>query len=209
MNLIPFSKDFLKLNEALPFGLRDAGGRLLLAAGSKVDREDRLAELRHNDLFADEVESSEWRRRLGSAMSTMILQNASLQKISDARPVAEAPPKPVRELGVGEQWTELSLVLEAALRDVRPDAPWMSRLTAVHERALRFAERRPDASLYHLIYTAGSSTERYSSNHALLCMQIARAAALTLGWDATLLHSLDLAALTMNVSMRRLQDLLP
>ena len=50
MNLVPFSKQYLRLNEALPFGLRDAAGRLLLAAGSRVDNSDRLEELRNSDL---------------------------------------------------------------------------------------------------------------------------------------------------------------
>ena len=90
MNLIPFSRQYLRLNESLPFGIRDASGRLLLAAGSKVDRSDMLAELQANDLYADEFESSEWRKRLASAMASAIRQNASLRKIADARPEAAA-----------------------------------------------------------------------------------------------------------------------
>lgn len=34
MHLIPFSKQYLRLNEALPFGVRDGDGRLLLSAGA-------------------------------------------------------------------------------------------------------------------------------------------------------------------------------
>ncbi|WP_088281806.1 HD-GYP domain-containing protein [Ideonella sp. A 288] len=208
MNLIPFSKQYLRLNESLPFGVRDASGRLLLAAGVRLDRPETLVELQAADLYADEVESSEWRRRLNGAMDAMIRQNVSLQRISEARPEIEQERSTARELGFFEQWHELALVLDSALRDMRPDTAWMTRLMAVRERVLRFAERKLDASLYHLIFQAGHSTERYSSNHGLLCMLIARETARTLGWGDAEVTSLEQAALTMNVSMRRLQDTL-
>lgn len=208
MNLIPFSRQYLRLNESLPFGIRDASGRLLLAAGSKVDRTDMLAELQANDLYADEFESSEWRKRLASAMDSAIRQNASLRKIADARPEGEVEKPKGRELGIGESWGELALVLESSLRDLRSETTWMARLVAVRDQAQRLADRRPDASLYHLIHTAGASTEHYSANHSLLCMVVAREAAVTLGLGDELIASLVHAALTMNVAMRRLQDLL-
>ena len=55
VNLITFSKQYLRLDEALPFGVRDAHGRLLLAAGQRIDSGRRLAELRELELFADEA----------------------------------------------------------------------------------------------------------------------------------------------------------
>lgn len=208
MNLIPFSKQYLRLNETLPFGVRDAEGRLLLAAGQRLDRRE-LAELMCAELFADEHESSEWRRRLGGTVDAMIRRNVSLSQIAEARPDASAERgSDGRRAGIGDQWTEVVLVLDAALRDLRADSSWMPRLAAAHDRSLRLGEHRLDASLYHLIYTAGHSTEHYSSHHALLCLLIARQTALTLGWDAAVVRSLEMAALTMNVSMRRLQDLL-
>src|SRR5258705_3439110 len=78
VNLITFSKQYLRLDEALPFGVRDAQGRLLLAAGQRIDNAQRLAELRGLELFADEDESSDWRRRLALTVDTMVRQNATL-----------------------------------------------------------------------------------------------------------------------------------
>lgn len=209
MTLIPFSRQYLRLNEALPFGVRDGTGRLLLAAGARLDRAELLTELQAAELFADETESSEWRRRLNGALSTMVLKNESLKNIANARPAEAEKDKPgVREKGFLEQWNELAMVLDGAIRDMRPDTAWMARLMAVHERASRLLERRLDATLYHLIFTAGHSTERYSTHHGLLCMVIARESARTLGWSEALVGSLDMAALTMNASMRKLQDAL-
>lgn len=212
VNLVPFSKQYLRLNEALPFGLRDAGGRLLLAAGSRVDRVDVLEELRGAELYAEENESSDWRRRLGGAMDAMLLRNAPLGRIADAR-----PDTPTREetsslrqftLRFGEQWDELASSLDALLRDPVADRNWQQRLHALCDRVRAVSERRLDDSLYHLIYTAGHSTEHYSSHHALLCLLVARETARLLELDAVLVDSLEHAALTMNLSIRRLQDML-
>jgi HD-GYP domain-containing protein (c-di-GMP phosphodiesterase class II) len=63
-----------------------------------------------------------------------------------------------------------------------------------------------DASLYHLIHSAGHSLEKYSSHHALLVMVVCEQAAQLLGWSDDALRSLGCAALTMNVAMASLQD---
>lgn len=117
-------------------------------------------------------------------------------------PSANAPV----ELGFARQWSQLALVLDATQREMSADSPWLVRLRAVHDRALRLFSARGDASLYHLIYTAGHVTERYSSHHSLLCLLIAHATAKALGWSPELITSMDMANLTMNVSMRSLQD---
>lgn len=109
-------------------------------------------------------------------------------------------------LGFAQQWSQLALVLDATQREMSLESPWQVRLRAVHDRALRLYSTRGDASLYHLIYTAGHVTERYSSHHSLLCLLIANATAKALRWSPELITSMDMANLTMNVSMRALQD---
>lgn len=211
MNLVPFSKQYLRLNEALPFGLRDAAGRLLLAAGARIDNALMLDELRGAELYADEGESSDWRRRLGGAIDAMLLRNAPLGRIAEARPSAVADePNAIRgfTLRFGEQWDELGAALDALLREPGADRQWLQRLMALAERVRSLGERRFDDSLYHLIYTAGHTTQSYCAHHALLCMLVVREAARMLRWDTELRTSLEHAALTMNLSIRRLQDML-
>ncbi|MBL0088347.1 MAG: hypothetical protein IPP44_17495 [Ideonella sp.] len=118
----------------------------------------------------------------------------------------DKPATPAAEPGFAQQWGQLSLVLDATQREMRADSPWLVRLRAVQDRALRLYSTRGDASLYHLIYTAGHFTERYSSHHSLLCMVIAHSVAKALNWSAELISSMDMASLTMNASMRVLQD---
>ena len=206
MNLSPFSKQYLRIGQALPFPLRDGGGRQLLAAHVRLDDPQTFAGLQAAELFADDSESNDWRRRLASAVDAALRQKALLQGAGDTPGAGGRERNAGATKGVGEQWAEFAAVLDVTLRDLGAETPWMSRLTAVHARASRLAEQRLDASLYHLIYSAGNSTERYSSNHSLLCLLVAIETASKLGWDADLVNSLSMAALTMNVSMRRLQD---
>lgn len=210
MKLVSFSPQYLRLKEALPFGVRDSSGCLLLGAGQVIETAEQMEMLRGKSLFADEAESAEWRRRLNAAMDSMVRQNASLKDIAAARPAEEAKDqKPQRpDAPLPEQWEDLAAALDAVLRDARPEPDWIARVLDVHERARKLAQRRPDASLYYLIYSAGHSTERYASHHALLTMTISEMAAGLLGWEPALVDSIGRASLTMNVAMARLQDLL-
>ena len=206
MNLIPFSKQYLRLHEALPFGLRDGGGRLLLAAGQRVDSSERLEQLLREPLFADETESSDWRRRLTATVDAMIRRNASLKDIADARPAAVQAAAPDEALATGPQCNALAMAVDGALRDPQAEPGWTARLQALQARARALRLRRLDAALYHLIYAAGQDAAHYSCHHALLCALIAGEAAARLDWSDDTVASLECAALTMNVAMRRLQD---
>lgn len=207
MKLVPFSPQYLHLNEPLPLSVRDASGRLLLGAGKLIESSASLEEMSGHPLFADETEAIEWNRRLAAAMDQRIRQGAPLKDVLAARPDA-----PVRDAAgpaaptMAEQWHERVVLLESALRDVRSTGEWRARLFAAHARARQLAQKRLDASLYHLVYEAAHSTEKYSCHHALLTLLICEQAGPLLGWKQGWVDSLGRAALAMNVAMLRLQD---
>ena len=207
MKLVTFSPQYLRLNEPLPFGVRDASGRLLLSAGQIINSRSGLEEIAKQPLFADEAESADWNRRLAAAMDQMIRQGAPLKDVVAARP--EGPAREAATptlLTLAEQWQGLVTQLDSALRDVRTGGDWRSRLFSVHVRSRQLALKRLDASLYHLVYEAGHSTQKYSCHHALLTLLICEQAAPLLGWSPAWTDSVGRAALCMNVSMIRLQD---
>ncbi|HMO47082.1 MAG TPA: phosphohydrolase [Rubrivivax sp.] len=207
MKLIAFSAEHLRLDSPLPFGLRDASGRLLLLAGASIASGERLQHLRAQPLYADEDESNEWRRRLGATVGAMLRRNAPLGSIAEARPQdAARDAAGSGDAGVPDQCESLADMLHIALRDARPHAEFVARIRLVHERASRLAQRQADAALYHLIHAAGHSVYKYSSRHALLVMLVCDQAARVLGWSGELLRSLGGAALSMNVAMAALQD---
>ena len=207
MKLLPFSHEYLRLNEPLPFGIYDAGGRLLLSAAQAIQTEDQLGRFHTQACFCDESESNEWRRKLLATVDGLLRKNATVGVIAQARADGSAAAQGQRvEATLPEAWAALAYALDAPLRDPRPDSDWVARILSVHERARKLAASRTDGSLYHLVYHAGSSTERYSANHALLTMLICELAAQRLGWPAAAIDSLGRAALSMNVAMTRLQD---
>lgn len=208
MKLVPFSSQYLQLNEPLPFGVRDAAGRLLLVAGKLIDSASMLGELARQPLFSDEAESADWMRRLSAAMDQAIRQGASLKDVVAVRPDSAPGREAVAPaaMKLAEQWQELVMHLDSALRDARAGTDWRARLFSVHVRARQLAHKRLDASLYHLVYEAGHSTEKYSCHHALLTLLICEQAGPLLGWSQARVDSVGRAALTMNVAMQRLQD---
>jgi len=207
MKLVSFQPEYLRIGEGLPFGVRDAAGRLLLAAGQVIDSDHRMAELRSQPLFAAEVESALWFKRLVGAMDARLREGALLHQVASARPEAEVPrDAPRRPLTLAEEWGEIVSHLDTALRELRPGVDCQARVLAVHARARALATRRTDASLYLLVYEAARSTLKYSSHHAVLTMVISELAARMLAWQQPWIDSLGRAALMMNVSMRRLQD---
>ncbi len=209
MRLVPFQHDHLRIGEPLPFGLRDQGGRLLLAGGQVVENEDRLEELRSQSLFADQFESADWFRRLAGAVDARIREGVELREVATARPGAVSrEAAAAKELTLPDEWHEIISHLDGVLRAVQPDTDWRPRLMAIHGRARVLGAKRLDGSLYFLIFEAGQSTKKYSSHHALLTMLICEQAATLLGWEQPHIDSLGRSALVMNVSMLRLQDLL-
>jgi HD-GYP domain-containing protein (c-di-GMP phosphodiesterase class II) len=207
VTLVPFSSSYLKRDSLLPFALHDAGGRLLLSAGLKVDTQAQLETLLAQPLFVDEAETANWKRRVQAAMDLKMRQGATLGEVAAAVPEPEAKETaPRAALPMVEQWDMLIGQLDGVLRDIRPDNDWLARLLAVRERARGLLARRADASLYCLVHGAGHSVAKYSSSHAMLTMAICQLSGPLLDWPAEQIDSLTLAALTMNVSMLRLQD---
>lgn len=208
MKLIAFSHEYLRVNEPLPFGVFDAGGRLLLNTAQAITGEEQLRQLKAQPVFCDEAESTEWRRKLHATVDGLLRQNATMQAIASARPEVRtgAAEEARREASLPQAWSELATVLDASLRDPRPDSNWVSRVFAVQDRARRLLTRRTDGSLYHLVFHAGHNTEKYSAHHALLTLLVAELAAQRLGLPQDDIDTLGRAALTMNVGMTRLQD---
>ena len=185
----------------------DADGQLLLSAGMRIDSPASLEGLNKQALFADETESAEWERRLAAAVDQRTRQGAALKGGVATRPEGAAREAATRSaLTLAGQWLDLVMQLDAVLCDVRPGSDWRSRLFAVHVRARQLAQTRLDASLYHLVYQAGHSTQNYSCHHALLTLLICEQAALRLDWSRACTDSLGRAALCMNVAMLHLSD---
>ncbi|WP_066332543.1 HD-GYP domain-containing protein [Azohydromonas lata] len=202
MKLVPFPQPYLETNNELPFDVFDGKGRLLLAAGQQIEP-NTLTYLLRWELFADEAQSMAWRRQLMGV------------DVSKRRKIAEDDEDDFDEYGavqkrlsLGREWSTLVVALDSVLREPRADPGWVRELCSVRQRVRQVAERALDASVCHLIYTGGMHANLYSCHQALRCMLIAGECARAMGWSTEMVESLENAALTMNVAMRALQDML-
>jgi HD-GYP domain-containing protein (c-di-GMP phosphodiesterase class II) len=208
VKLVAFDPQQLRPGLPLPFGLRDAAGRLLLAPGQKIKDDDTLRELTDEPLYTTEAEAHEWRRRLAAAMDVKLREGASLKDVVAARPDMQREAARRAELSLPEAWEELAQKLDTLLRCFATTKDGLPRLIEIQQAARELGTRRSDGSLYYLIYQAAVYTERYASHHALLTLLIAESAARHLGVPEPELDSLCLAAVGMNIGMHKLQDLL-
>ncbi len=205
VSLTRLSPEHVETQESLPFDLFDAQGRLLLLAHAPLDCREVRASLRAFDGIYGETHSVKaWRLRLAQAMDDLVRRNAPLSQIARVRPARLAD---MRADAVGQdEWEALSDQLDAALRDPQPGQPWLAGVLQVQTRLHALTASRMDEALFHFIYGGARDAERYSSRQALRCVLVAGEVARELRWDAQRVQSLERAALTMNVTLRRLQD---
>lgn len=208
MKLVPFSKEYLRVDVSLPFPLRDDTGRLLLAANQKIESEPQLAALCRMALFTGEQEAADWRRRVAEKVNGLMIHGASLNAIADALPdqKAEAAPRDTTGMPFQVELDTLLLQLDALLGHVDPGSRWPERFAAVCQPLQALTARRFDSTVYLLVQQASTSLERYSAHHAVLTATVAAEVARQMRWPQADLDRLFSASLSMNVAMTRAQD---
>jgi hypothetical protein len=198
VKLVPLPPQYLFDITELPFDVFSSQGRLLLAARTPIDYATRLQLLRWV-VYAEEVASQGWRQHMERQEEE---RKEQLRRASDDYLPSS------RRLNLSQEWTMAAMALEAALREPRSDGQWIRAVLELRTRARHLAEISVDASVCHLIHTGGMHTNLYSCHQSLRCMVVAGECARALGWGNERVKSLEYAALTMNVSIRRLQDML-
>lgn len=105
-----------------------------------------------------------------------------------------------------QQWSDLEARLHVLLLTPTQQADFPRQLQALHQRMMHLLDMDADSTLYWLFQLAAASTVAYSASHAIICASLCHLVAPGLGFTPEQSSSLSLAALTMNVSMTRLQD---
>lgn len=182
MELISLEQVFqiLKPGVPLPFGVRDARGRLLLARGLVVAEQAKLLELLNRGMYVD---SDEVPRHTTGAKS-----------YNTTRPVE---PFSVR-------WEAMLRKLGLLLR--APSDPGFLR--QIREIAVQLAnapETCTDQIIFLIVRHDYSQTDRYSEAHAMHVAALCNLVGRRLGWGDARRLSLIGAALTMNLGMTTLQ----
>lgn len=210
MKLVPFSKEYLRLDVSLPFPLRDGSGNLLLAANQMIASESQLASLSKLELFTGEQEATDWRRRVAEKVNGLLIGGANLNTIAQALPDQQSTSstREDNEVPFTVELDTLLLQLDATLRQATPGSGWLERFAPPSQALQQLTRRRFDSVVYTMVQHASTMLERYSTHHAVLVASVAAEAARLMQWTAAEVDSLFAAGLSMNVAMTREQDML-
>lgn len=178
MRLCPLVKvrHQIKLGQPLPFGIRDAGGRLLLARGITIAEEEQLDALLERGAFIDLDE----------------LQGARAE-------ILRAPPERLPVLW--RAWIER---IDAALH-AAPGPQWLETVQEQARTLLTLIDRCPDLAIFMIVRRDGPERSHYGVLHAVHAAASGVLVARRLGLDEARTLSLVQAALTMNLAVLDLQ----
>jgi HD-GYP domain-containing protein (c-di-GMP phosphodiesterase class II) len=213
-DLIAVSPAQLHVGAQLRFTLRDEAGRVLLAKGLRIEDLAALESLqKRKAVFVEYEESDEALKVLMSGLNEATRRDAPLKDIdklvSFKNPEAESTFKGT----LPEAWAQIESRLKINLGQLavggETGADALQRLaTQVDQIRQELFNRDRDAAVFVLLHRAVTGFSGYSALHALLCSCVCHLLAeplkLTPEEDASLVR----AALTMNVTMTTLQDLL-
>lgn len=181
MKLVPIQQvgGLIKAGAPLPFGVRDAEGKLLLAKGQPVPNEQMREALLNRGVFVDMDELRDPSKRGGDDGT-----------------------------GGGEdffaRWETLQTRLSVLLR--APQEPlFLPRVKECAGQLIAWAERFPDQLLFVVIQHDHSRHEVYGLAHLLHTAAVAALLSRRLAWTPERQKSLVGAALTMNLSIIDLQ----
>jgi len=210
---VELSPKLLKLGMVLDFTLYDEHGRMLLARRQRIDTPHLLSILQARPfLFADQDESREPIKVVMASLEKAIQQNAPLKDIDKFHTLSNTPreePADV-EVPLPQACSDLEDRLRTAQGNLSADptvarqvVPRIDQITAQLKTLLA---RDEAGSLFLLVNRAITGFTGYSTLHSLLCAGLAVSVGKSAGLSEAEQQALDRAALTMNVSVKQLQD---
>jgi hypothetical protein len=192
-------QECVAVNAPLPFNVRNADKTLLLARGQIVRTAAQMNALFQRGALVDaaEVQAVSPDPQTCSPAQLPTLWDKGFQGagavLASASAVAVAP------AGAGD-----SAGTSAGTAD--PEFPM--RLDRTAQLVADLVERDPDLAIFWIVRPDRAASAHYGSTHSMHAAVTAKLAANRLGWDARDALKVLKAALTMNVSMLALQDVL-
>lgn len=106
------------------------------------------------------------------------------------------------------QWANLESALHISLHHAQRTEAFAERITQYCSWMRSLLKHDPDLGLYLLFQVASNSSAGYSASHALVCAVLCDLVAKDCALNASEHNTLVVAALTMNLGMTQLQDVL-
>ena len=178
LHTTPLNANQLQVGQPLPWDVYDNAGKLLLCKGYVLLRESQLHVLAARGLSVDE--------RLLRASSS-------------------ARPQPASQYDPFRLWEHIIEELDILLRSLRIEEDFIAQMQGLAALVQTLVERSADTALAAMILT---DQRRYPIIHSLHTAVLSDMIARRLNWTAERRNSLCCAAMTMNLAMLDLQQLL-
>lgn len=206
---VPFPLDDIALKEPVPVNVWDPNGVLLLRKGEVIEDERHRDRLHMHLPMVDEAEYKAWSFRYTAAIDRMVRGNQSLETIAGVtRPMGLEALSDTGAESAAEVWPDLHDTWATLLRQGAQAHEFRERLAQTERRMQAVTRSRVDDSLFVLVQLLFDRRVSYNATHALLCALLCRLVGKTLGLGDDVTASLQRAALTMNIGMSRLHDVL-
>ena len=185
MQLLKLVTNLVKLGEPLPWGVRDAQGKLLLAQGHIIEDAGQLATVLERGAFVDVEEA----------------KAAAVRRATEEKQRAQQPQRPVNLFTLWERelWN-----LDRLLRSAE-EPGFAERADEVAQHLVALTDRDPDIAIYLCVRQDPKRLAIYGLAHAIHCALICLIVSRRLGWENDKVLSTVKAALTMNISTLELQ----
>jgi hypothetical protein len=208
---VQFPPHLLTLGMMLDFTLYDERGRMLLARHQRIDSQHLLDILHARPgLFADQDESREPINGVMASLEQAMFRNAPLKDLDKFRTLSSVKRAAPPEVPLPQAWSDLEDRLRNALGHfsgdalLAHDAP--QRIDQIVASMHKLMRQDKAGSLFLLVNRAITGFTGYSTLHSLLCAGLAQSIGTSTGLNDGELWVLQRAALTMNVSIKSLQD---
>lgn len=210
MDLIEFRPELLFIGMSLPFTLRDGSGAILLAKGQRLESPLQLTGIQSRPkIFVEFDETDEGVRAMMSGINELNRAGAPIKDFSKYLGIRPAAKVEDKESGpLSQRWGDVESKLGGLLASVQTTNDFESRIGALEETIGRLLGRDIYGSHFLLFNRAVTHFGGYSALHSLLSAALVNSLASPFGLSDEERRSLVCAALTMNVAMTHLQDLL-
>lgn len=212
MNLKPMSlteQRAIKLHTPLPFSVYDQYGYLLLSRGSGVYSTEHLDSLLLRGVFIKSEDSIAYSQALNDKLNRLIDSNVSIGNLASAVVYEHELNKPAAgkvEQNIQDTWSDMSSRMSAVLYSTAPPG-WLEQFLQAHRQFISLVDRDAEAALFILLNDAQTGNGNYAVNHALLVATICHIIGKkNTAWTAADCQRLTRAALTMNLTIMKLQD---
>lgn len=210
MELIEIPKDELFLGMSLDFTLRDSSGMVLLTKSHKIETQQQLDAIRsRGHVYVDIDQTGGGVRAVMSSLSALDQAGAPIKDFTKYLNFKKSVQSEDKQAGsLAQRWGDVESKLGGLLASVETTEDFARRIDLLDQQIRRLLTEDANASQFLLFNRAVTHFGGYSVMHSLLCAMLASLLADVFALTDAQRSSLVSAALTMNIAMTHLQDLL-